>query len=71
MADKNITPCTCCGQLRPYPREPGKWRYRHSHRESWYNVTVKRDDEGLTMTYEGKTTPDWWPENTQWEQYNW
>lgn len=68
MKTKNIEPCPCCGQLRPYPTEPGRWRYKTYGLGDWYTVTVKQDDEGLTMTHDGETKPDWWPGNAEWEQ---
>lgn len=66
--ETNITPCPCCGQQRPYPTEPGKWRYRTHPSPWWFNVTVAFDSEGLTITPEGETEPVWWPENARWEQ---
>jgi len=69
MVDKpNIIPCSCCGQDRPYPTEPGRWRYKTYGMGGWYNVTVKRDDEGLTITPDDEDEPIWWPSNAQWEQ---
>ena len=65
MADKtNIKECPCCGQPRPYPTEPCEWKYKTYC--SWYHVTVKQEEEGLTMTHEGETEPAWWPENAEW-----
>lgn len=62
----NITPCPCCKQPRPYPTEPGEWKYRTFG--GWYHVTIKYDSEGLTMTHEGETEPAWWVENAEWKQ---
>lgn len=66
----NIKPCECCGQDRPYPLQPGKWRFRtvSMPEGSWHEVMVKHDDEGLTMTYTGEDQPDWWPSYAQWEK---
>jgi len=68
MTDKNITPCPCCSQPRPYPTEPGRWKYKTYLDGCWHHVTVKQDDEGLTITPDGETDPIWWPNNATWEQ---
>jgi len=65
----NIVPCHCCGQQRPYPTTPGRWRYRDIvWGGGWTNVTVEADDEGLTITPDGESEPIWWPNNAQWEK---
>ncbi len=70
MNEKNITPCPCCAQPRPYPTEPGSWRYRTYPDGVWHYVIAKYDEEGLTITPNGETDPVWWPNNAEWEQLN-
>ncbi len=64
----DIRPCECCGQSRPYPTRPGRWQYKLYGLGKWVPVTVKYDDEGLTMTHDGESLPDWWPNNAQWQK---
>jgi len=64
----DIVPCYCCGQDRPYPTTPGRWRYKSYMGNGWTNVTVEADDEGLTITPDGESEPIWWPNNAQWEK---
>jgi len=61
-------PCECCGQSRPYPTEPGRWKYKIRPEGFWHNVTVKEHEEGLTITPDGESEPMWWPSNAQWEE---
>ncbi len=75
---KNIKKCCCCGQLRPYPTEPGEWEYSEDvyfANPTWIRVSVKlpeRDDEegqyGLRLWKDGKIV--WWPTNSAWRKIN-
>ncbi len=79
---ENIRDCHCCGQPRPYPREPGKWEYLESptmtredgstyHKWQRVNVIAHNDDyEGpsLRIIPEGETEPIWWPSNCAWRK---
>lgn len=67
---KNMKPCTCCGQLMPYPTEPGKWEFKRAGEEKWIKVTIRlpKDGEGL-LIYKGKSKePMWWPDTCEWRQ---
>lgn len=78
--EKNIKPCSCCGQLRPYPTEPGKWQFSenvayesYGYKVTWTDVEVKlpliddRDgQEGLRLWQHGKMV--WWPSNCAWRK---
>ena len=68
--------CPCCGEMRPYPTEPGRWRFRQhpymwddfGDKWPWRTVTVKPDPEGLTITEDGKKEPMNWPDNAVWRK---
>jgi hypothetical protein len=74
----NESPCTCCGQVRPYPTEPGEWEYCElifmpADKQFWQRVTVKKPDandrdgqEGLRLWEDGKMI--WWPALAAWRK---
>ncbi len=68
---KDSIPCSCCGQERPYPQQPGRWRYKTQYSDVWTCVTVEKacdDLDELQMTVDGDDEPAWWPNNVQWEK---
>ena len=69
--------CSCCGQPRPYPTEPGEWEYCNwitGNSPVWIRVSVKlaeKDDaerygDGLRLWESGKMI--WWPNNCAWRK---
>ena len=62
----NKSPCTCCGQERDYPTEPGKWQYKYHYSEDWTDVDIVASDEGLMVIVGGEAI--WWPNNVMWRQ---
>jgi len=74
--NKNIKKCSCCGQLRPTPTEPGEWEYSRTinfETPKWIRVTVTlpesndRDgQEGLRLWENGEMI--WWPDNVAWRK---
>jgi hypothetical protein len=74
----NESPCTCCGQVRPYPTEPGEWEYSEliympSGKQFWQRVTIKKPDandrdgqDGLRVWKDGEMI--WWPHNAAWRK---
>lgn len=71
----NTQPCTCCGQERPYPMEPGIWQYRQACLDTdWNTVEIKvvyveaEKREILHIFPEGEAEPIWWPTNVQWRK---
>ena len=73
---KNFRPCPTCGQIRPFPTEPGKWEFHESItlEEScdmpWTPCEVKLpqkgeryfEDGGLRLWVEEHDEPVWWPQ---------
>jgi len=74
---KNFAHCHACDSLRPFPTEPGEWEYLEEPGfqrmkggiEHWRRVTVKTNEEGITITPHGETEPVWWPSRAQWRPY--
>ena len=76
--------CSCCGELRPHPTEPGKWEYQENagfvaglpdddpvklRYNKWIAVMVVLNDEGhLNIIPEGDKEPIWWPNNVAWRK---
>lgn len=73
---KNESQCSCCGQMRPFPTEPGEWEYSQNanwDNPTWQSVTVKlplkndRDGgDGLRLWQDGNLV--WWPCNCAWRK---
>jgi hypothetical protein len=72
---KNRKICSCCGQMRDYPTEPGNWEFKDF--DHWRKVTIVRSTgkethevpEGELLLYlEGSDKPEWWPNNAQWRK---
>lgn len=65
--------CPCCGQCRPCPTRPGKWRYKTMpdplDRNQWITVNIINASEKgfLEIIPEGERGPIWWP-NAIWEK---
>jgi len=38
--------CVFCGQPRPYPTQPGLWRYRRNRDAPWCSVEIVRMENG-------------------------
>lgn len=69
--EKNTKPCPCCNQTRPYPTDTGIWEYCEypvMPASFWVRVTVKRTEDGLTITPEGQNEPIWWPSMASWRK---
>jgi hypothetical protein len=76
--EKNVSPCPCCGQLRPFPTEPGEWEYASTFTiflgdPKWHRATIKlpaQDDrdgqEGLRIWENGEMI--WWPAKCTWRK---
>ncbi len=71
---QNVKPCGTCGQLRPYPTEPGEWEYNElvwHESGAWNRVTVRKSPDGLSLEIvpKGATQPIWWPQGgAAWRQ---
>jgi len=73
----NMKPCPCCGQMRPYPTEPGEWEYREYSWLPWEKCKIVRSTgkehhevpEGELLFYrEGGASPAWWPDHAEWRK---
>ena len=74
----NVCLCHCCGQLRPFPTEPGIWEFNESvtmpnSEMYWVRAEVKHplpDDRdgpiGLRLWVAGKMV--WWPNKAAWRK---
>ena len=72
----NKKQCPCCGQLRPFPTEPGEWEYTEEiyfENPRWTTVSVRypelndRDGaEGLRLWKDGEMI--WWPSSCAWRK---
>lgn len=78
--------CPCCGQVRPYPTEPGAWEYLESpglaramhlngkicRVPGWIPVDVVKSEEGegLLCIPVGEHEPIWWPDQAMWRRRN-
>ena len=68
--DKNQKICECCGQITPFPTEPGLWEYCYnlSLTKSWRKVRIKQSPEGLEVWPVGEKKPIFWPEKSTWRK---
>ena len=79
----NMKPCPCCGQLRPYPTEPGEWEYRQYPWLPWSKAKIVKSTgkehhevpEGELLFYGTgeaadvfETEPSWWPGYAEWRK---
>lgn len=61
--------CPCCGQIRPYPTEPGIWEYCEyptTTKQYWNRVEIKKTDDGLVIIKDGEEV--WWPDMAMWRK---
>ena len=75
MNEPNTTLCSCCGQFRPFPTEPGIWEYNEwvTGSQNWIPVEVKYPEsadhdgpDGLRLWIDGHMA--WWPSHAAWRK---
>lgn len=69
----NVTLCSCCGQERPFPTEPGIWEFCEDplFNHDWVRCIIERHEypeEGMTVTPIGSDEPIWWPKDAKWRK---
>jgi hypothetical protein len=75
---ENMNPCPCCGQMRPFPTEPGRWEYGYPYLlNEWKKCSVKISTgeehrevpPGELLFYpDGREGPCEWPEYRAWKK---
>lgn len=69
---KDVATCPCCRQNRPFPTQPGNWRYKdfsRNYKSDWVHVTILQSVTGILFPCNKDKNPTLWPSSfAKWEK---